>query len=172
MEMTVRQIAGELGVSRQKIYRYIDTHAPSAHYRGSGKTMYFDEAEIKKMKRFFGIEEETDTEQDSEKDSALLSRIRQLEEENSRLKEDLDKNEQRVRELLSQRAELLKALRSSNNCIRRLTISIRELTGNLWYSQRMYAQALSKQQKQSPRLSSAGIAKLMNSLVCRFTSRP
>lgn len=169
MDMTVRQISEELGVSRQKIYRYIETHSPAAHYKASGKTMYFDEREIRKMKSFFGIEEEeTDTEELSAENSLSLSRLRELELENQKLREDLERNEARIGELLLQRTELLKALRSSNNCIRRLTASVRDLSRDLRCSHQLCAQMLRKNIKKRPSFPYAGLGRFLGSLTGRF----
>ena len=168
MDMTVRQISEELGVSRQKIYRYIETHSPAAHYKASGKTMYFDEREIRKMKSFFGIEEETEAEEISGENSLSLSRLQDLELENQKLREDLERNEARIGELLLQRTELLKALRSSNNCIRRLTASVRDLSRDLRCSHQLYAQMLRKNRRKSSSFSSGGFSRFLRSLTGRI----
>ena len=168
MDMTVRQISEELGVSRQKIYRYIETHSPAAHYKASGKTMYFDEREIRKMKSFFGIEEETEAEEISGENSLSLSRLQDLELENQKLREDLERNEARIGELLLQRTELLKALRSSNNCIRRLTASVRDLSRDLRCSHQLSAQMLRKNRRKSSSFSSGGFSRFLRSLTGRI----
>ncbi len=168
MDMTVRQISEELGVSRQKIYRYIETHSPAAHYKASGKTMYFDEREIRKMKSFFGIEEETEAEEISGENSLSLSRLQDLELENQKLREDLERNEARIGELLLQRTELLKALRSSNNCIRRLTASVRDLSRDLRCSHHLYAQMLRKNRRKRSSFSSGGFSRFLRSLTGRI----
>ena len=91
-----------------------------------------------------------------------------LEQENLKLRADLERDEARIRELLLQRTELLKALRSSNNCIRRLTASVRDLSRDLRCSHQLCAQMLRKNIKKRPSFPYAGLGRFLGSLTGRF----
>lgn len=159
MDMTVKQISDELGVNRQKIYRYIKKENPVHHYRGSGKTMYFSENEVEKMRAALtgGSHEQGEDGHSSESAAharetadekneltALREKIARLEEEKEFIKAESEYRRDRADELTKQRNELLGLLRSSNENVRRLTESVRSLTDSLRASQLMQADAVKR----------------------------
>lgn len=148
MDMTVRQISEELGVSRQRIYRYIRANNPRYHYIGSGKTMYFADEEVRKMKKAFAAEDDVEAEQAravipadtvviSADDAELRSRIAELEKKLAESQAESSAKDRRIAELDGQRQSLMESLNKSTECIKELSSGMRSLTDSLRAAQVM-----------------------------------
>lgn len=147
MDMTVRQISDELGVSRQRIYRYIRTSRPKYHYVGSGKTMYFSGDEVAKMKRAFlaesgDITDESQTDGKTSEDEDLHKKIAELEKKLEAAGLESSAKDRRIEELTEQRRSLLTSLGRSTECIKELSSGMRNLTDSLRAAQVMQAETL------------------------------
>ena len=62
MNKTIKQIADELQIDKQKVYRYIKSHHISeAHHEAhqKGKTKYYDEVAQEQIKKAFAIKNES-----------------------------------------------------------------------------------------------------------------
>ena len=180
MDMTVRQISEALGVSRQRIYRYIRANNPKYHYVGSGKTMYFAAPEVNKMKRAFMAEDSagTDTEMSAGPDSGEDEIRRKVEELEKKLEEaglEAQEKDRIIEDLNSQRSSLLSSLNKSTECIKELSAGMRNLTDSLKVAQVMQADSLRRldDERKSRRLigHETIIGEILAGIVGRFLRR-
>ena len=121
---TIKQIADDLGLDKQKVYRYIKkNHINEAHQKG--QVMWFDDAVESSIKKAFfdkttSNEPHHDVVQSASNDTAsdvvdavLLDQIKLLQEENRELRKLLSQ-EQELHARLQERITLLEAPADDN----------------------------------------------------------
>lgn len=110
MAKTMKQIADDLGVSKQRVYRYIKKNHINETYQETG-VMYFDDAVVERIKQgLFEQAVSNDVHQENRNDTMLEAVIDMLRKELESKNAQLAVKDEQIRELNERLAESNTAL--------------------------------------------------------------